>query len=575
MSEKHGAGHGATVEKLLFLHIPKTAGTALRNLIAECLGEERVTRGLPTMFLDEALLRYGDSAAICGHFRSRQGERLPPDRIPITVLRDPLERFLSDYSFRKFDNGRRLVDERVRALDINEFVAQLTEADMEELNLQTSLLFPLGTDSQTVLSWQERTEAARSALERFGFVGIQEEFDDFVCMLCARFAWPARQSLAFVNTTSQKIGVAELSDSSCRKLEEMLAPDRSVYAAAVERFRSLRRAMLIGVDRVALVGQQPEMPEALGGTAPGDGAGAQREAQEFGNLRAEITGVLVAGEMSGPGEVLVGERLCIYIDFVVHELLDDLTVGIGIRDEHGMLVFGTNSWLLGERYRVEPGVYSVKLAFVYRGERGEFRIDANLIRDGSHLEGCYHWKEAVAKLWVNDSAVFNYEGRVLMDASVAVVQVSSAGGVEVLPVEVAPDKPLLSLGRLNPVLEDFAACITPLVQFHRIQTGTEVLVHLELENTGREIWYANGKRPVCLSYHWCDEVGQAIEYDGLRTSLGRDVAPGERIRLHALLRAPQKVGAMSLIWTLVQEDVAWFDERDAGSRACRNVTVVM
>ena len=574
MSVNHdGAGDSAAVERLLFLHIPKTAGTTIRKLIAEFLGEERVTPSLPTMFLDEALMRYADYAAVCGHFRSRQGQVLPTDRISITVLRDPLERFLSDYSFRKFDNDRRLVDERVRMLDINDFVARLTDADMEELNLQTFLLFPLGTDSRTVLSWQERTEAARRALERFSLIGVQEELDDFACMLRARFGRSDHEDLAFVNTSSRRIGAADLSRSSRRKLEKMLAPDNSVYAAAIARFRGLRRAMILGADLAPIAGRHGA--ETSRDTMSSEGMGARREAQEFGNRRAEITGVSVAGEMSGPGEVLIGEQLCVYIDFVVHELVDDLTVGIGIRDERGMLVFGTNSWLLGERYRVEPGAYSVKLAFVYRGERGEFRIDANLIRDGSHLEGCYHWKEAAAKLWVNDTAAFTCEGRVLMDASVTVTQVSPAGGIEVLPVAVPADKPLLSLGRLNPVLEDFAACIVPLAQPRRMQTGTEVLVHLELENTGRETWRANGKRPVCLSYHWCDEGGRAVEYDGLRTSLGRDVAPGERIRLHALLRAPQQAGAMCLMWTLVQEDVAWFDERDAGSRACRDVTVVM
>jgi hypothetical protein len=560
-------------EKVLFFHIPKTAGTALRNLFTRHLGEHNVSKNRELMPLEEALVRGADFTAVCGHFRARQGSELPGDRVSVTVLRDPLDRFLSDFFYLKFGDHQRPVDQRVRSLDIEGFIEQLSERDADELNIQTSLLHPLGTAQLTALSWPEKVAAAQRALDHFDLVGVHGEIDDLVCMVCARMRWQEIAPLDRVNVTSRRIAVGELSSHSRNKLESLLAPDRAVFEHALVRFRQLRRDAIrtgsYGTASQALRSMVPAVPSAQSAVAS-----AAPAAREFGDRRLEITGVTVTGELSGPHEVLIGETLSIYIDFVAHEPVEDVTVGISIRDERGLLVFGTNTYLLGETYQIAPGTYSCKLAFVYRGERGAFTVDANLIRNGSHLEGCHHWKERVAYFDVPYAAATYFEGRVLMDTSVELTQVSPAGGVKVSRARVGSTSAIRSPGRLNPALTDFSARITPLSAFPDLPAGTELLVDIELENTGSETWRATGRRPVHLSYHWQTADGDVVEYDGLRTSLLRDIGAGEHTRLVGLLRVPLRTGSLRLTWALVQEDVGWSDEINRESRYCVDVLVV-
>ena len=51
----------------------------------------------------------------------------------------------------------------------------------------------------------------------------------------------------------------------------------------------------------------------------------------------------------------------------------------------------------------------------------------------------------------------------------------------------------------------------------------------------------------------------------MRTNLPHDVRPGERVEVRCVLRAPETQGRMTLVWTLVQEQVAWFNEKNRKS----------
>jgi hypothetical protein len=82
---------------------------------------------------------------------------------------------------------------------------------------------------------------------------------------------------------------------------------------------------------------------------------------------------------------------------------------------------------------------------------------------------------------------------------------------------------------------------------------------LLVENRGAAAWPRSGPRPVRVSYHWYQgETGKLVTFDGVRTPLPHDVAPGGRVELDALVRAPRERGRYLLEWDLVQEGVAWF-----------------
>src|SRR5919205_1040764 len=62
----------------------------------------------------------------------------------------------------------------------------------------------------------------------------------------------------------------------------------------------------------------------------------------------------------------------------------------------------------------------------------------------------------------------------------------------------------------------------------RPRAGALGTARLAFENAGTVPWPPTGERRVCLGYHWLDELGNPIVWDGLWTALPREVAPGER-----------------------------------------------
>ena len=89
-------------------------------------------------------------------------------------------------------------------------------------------------------------------------------------------------------------------------------------------------------------------------------------------------------------------------------------------------------------------------------------------------------------------------------------------------------------------------------------TGALQTVPIVVTNTGNFIWNAAGPNPVDLSYHWSDSSGTTVQWDGLRTKLSADVAPGANQTLQAQLQFPATPGTYTLRWDLVQEGIAWF-----------------
>lgn len=105
------------------------------------------------------------------------------------------------------------------------------------------------------------------------------------------------------------------------------------------------------------------------------------------------------------------------------------------------------------------------------------------------------------------------------------------------------------------------------------QAGDWLAVSVEVANAGVRAWVVGGPQPFVLSYHIRQHDGRLIEYDGVRTPLPHRVAPGERLSLQAVVRAPDATGEYLLEWDMLQEDVTWFSAKGNASAATR-LTVV-
>jgi len=88
-----------------------------------------------------------------------------------------------------------------------------------------------------------------------------------------------------------------------------------------------------------------------------------------------------------------------------------------------------------------------------------------------------------------------------------------------------------------------------------IHAGAVSIATLEIENAGTVAWTPE----VRLAYHWLDERGNPLVWDGERSDVPL-LAPRERARVEARVRGPIPPGRYGLSFDLVAELRAWFSE---------------
>src|SRR5262245_64642451 len=92
------------------------------------------------------------------------------------------------------------------------------------------------------------------------------------------------------------------------------------------------------------------------------------------------------------------------------------------------------------------------------------------------------------------------------------------------------------------------------------RAGVASTVRVELENAGSAPWRSRGREGVQLAYHWLDELGNAIVWDGIRHPFARPVEPESRAVAHLRVLAPIPPGPYRLAFDLVEEHRFWFAE---------------
>ncbi len=86
-------------------------------------------------------------------------------------------------------------------------------------------------------------------------------------------------------------------------------------------------------------------------------------------------------------------------------------------------------------------------------------------------------------------------------------------------------------------------------------------VAVRLRNESDSTWLADGADWVAIASHWhfSDAVG---DWEGLRTPLPHDLAPGEQVTVAAAVKLPERLGNYVLEWTAVQAQAGWFERSD-------------
>jgi SAM-dependent methyltransferase/uncharacterized protein YbaR (Trm112 family) len=93
----------------------------------------------------------------------------------------------------------------------------------------------------------------------------------------------------------------------------------------------------------------------------------------------------------------------------------------------------------------------------------------------------------------------------------------------------------------------------------RMRPTDQMLANVRLKNTGACVLSSKGPRPVRLSYHWRNPAGKVVNWDGKRTMLPIDMAPGREMTVPMLIATPHRPGLHFLELLLVQDQIGWLD----------------
>ena len=109
-----------------------------------------------------------------------------------------------------------------------------------------------------------------------------------------------------------------------------------------------------------------------------------------------------------------------------------------------------------------------------------------------------------------------------------------------------------------------------------LEAGQLRTVAVRLRNLGDRLWPSlareDSRYQLHLANRWLHEDGSLFQGDDVRAPLPYDIAPGAEAALLIAVHTPQVDGDYQLELDLVQEDVAWFQDR--GSRPARVHCVV-
>lgn len=213
---------------LVFLHLPKTAGTTLKAIIEGVYTPEKVLNlrvaqgGIRRLFAMPPAQRDAFDV-IAGHLDWRVTRLLPGSRV-ITVLRDPIDRFLSWYYYAlRNENAPLHAELNADGGDIERAITGGRYAP--QYNIMTDMLRdPTGPAASAV-------ESAKRNLGACAAFGLSERFTESVRLMERALGWPST-AWEDRNVTANRPSVGDLGADARAALEAGCAPDRELYAHA-------------------------------------------------------------------------------------------------------------------------------------------------------------------------------------------------------------------------------------------------------------------------------------------------------------------------------------------------------
>ena len=230
-------------ETLIFLHIPKTAGTTLHQIIDRHYSIERIywvhatqVAESITAFKNLPEEQRGRYQLIKGHMGFGLHKFVPHPCRYFTLLRDPVKRIISHY-YHVLRTPNHYLHQVVteKNMDLKAFVSSGISLELD--NGQTRMLAASLGDEEDKIEFgcasTELLETAKQHLqEYFSVVGVMEEFDKTLLLLKKKLGW-SNILYARKNTgKNKKTQKSEISADALAAIKQQNALDLELYEFA-------------------------------------------------------------------------------------------------------------------------------------------------------------------------------------------------------------------------------------------------------------------------------------------------------------------------------------------------------
>ena len=136
-----------------------------------------------------------------------------------------------------------------------------------------------------------------------------------------------------------------------------------------------------------------------------------RNVSDYGSGEAQIIHAKCLGEQSQSAIVSAGESLNIILSITLNQKIEQLSIGMMIRDRFGQDIFGTNSSLLGlELSELPKGDYESLFTLPINLSSGKYTLTFALHTAEDHLNDCYHWADNLLQFEVAGSILPGFSG---------------------------------------------------------------------------------------------------------------------------------------------------------------------
>ncbi|HGG60240.1 MAG TPA: hypothetical protein ENK26_10070 [Gammaproteobacteria bacterium] len=226
--------------RLIFIHLPKTAGTTVREILRSRYGSDAVCGiydGDPGFISQEAFAALPPSERdqyqiYCGHFAYGIHDKITPATQYYAMFRDPVERVVSYYHHAM----RHAPVFQGSPVSLMKF---LDRQDWQIDNLYTRMISgqkaPVGKCSEAMLA-----QAVDNIEKHFVCVGLQDEFHASIDLLCASLGWKALPDYAPLNIGVGKPSLDYFSSRELDRIRELNTFDLALYEKVRAVFKASR-----------------------------------------------------------------------------------------------------------------------------------------------------------------------------------------------------------------------------------------------------------------------------------------------------------------------------------------------